>query len=169
MRCPARRLDPRFVRASLLACSLMALLNQGWAQKSGALLSDDTVNYRVLGDTIPEPLGSAPGDAARGRAIVADRSLGLCLLCHTAPIAEERFQGDIAPDLRDVGSRLSEGQLRLRLANGRRLNAASVMPNYYGGHGLVRVAAPWRGKSVLSAQQIEDVIAYLGTLRAAAH
>ena len=169
MRCPARRLDQRFVRASLLACSLSALLTQGWAQKSGAPLSDGTVDYRVLGDTIPEPLGSARGDAVRGRAIVADRSLGLCLLCHTAPIAEERFQGDIAPDLRGVGSRLSEGQLRLRLANGRRLNAASVMPNYYGDHGLVRVAAPWRGKPVLSAQQIEDVIAYLGTLRAAAH
>jgi sulfur-oxidizing protein SoxX len=136
---------------------------------SGAPLSDSTLNYRVLGDTIPEPLGTAPGDAVRGRAVVADRSLGLCLLCHTAPIAEERFQGDIAPALGDVGSRLSVGQLRLRLVNGRRLNSASVMPNYYGDHGQVRVAAPWRGKSLLSAQQIEDVIAYLGTLRAAAH
>ncbi len=168
MRGPAGRSGRRFVRASLLSSSLMALLSPSWAQDGEEPLRNGAAVYRVVGDSIPEPLSAVPGDTGRGRAIVADRSVGLCLLCHTAPIAEERFQGDIAPDLRDVGSRLSEGQLRLRVTNARHLNPASVMPHYYGQHGAVRVGSQWRGRSVLSAQQIEDVIAYLRTLRGAA-
>jgi L-cysteine S-thiosulfotransferase len=134
--------------------------NADLAPRSGAWVA-----YRVEADAIAHPLGGLAGDAARGRSIVADRSLGLCLLCHSAPIAEERFQGDIGPDLGDAGSRLSEAQLRLRLVDGRRLNPASVMPAYHAEQGSVRVGSQWKGKPVLSAQQIEDVIAYLRTLR----
>ena len=120
---------------------------------------------QVVGDAIPQALASAPGDAARGRAIVANRQQGLCLLCHTGPIPEERFQGNLAPDLSGAGSRWSEGQLRLRIADAQRLNPASIMPAYYRSEGLVRVGTAWQGKPIMDAQQIEDVVAYLRTLR----
>jgi len=119
----------------------------------------------VVGDGIPQPLTATPGDAARGRAIVASRQTGLCLLCHSAPIAEERFQGNLATDLAGAGSRWSEAQLRLRLVDARQLNPASMMPAYYRADGLQRVGEAWQGRSILSAQQIEDVVAYLRTLR----
>ncbi|MBW8720400.1 MAG: sulfur oxidation c-type cytochrome SoxX [Polaromonas sp.] len=119
----------------------------------------------IVGDAIPQALTSTPGDALRGRAIVANRQQGLCLLCHTGPIPEERFQGNLAPDLSGAGSRWSEGQLRLRIADAQRLNPASIMPAYYRTGGLVRVGANWQGKPVLDAQQIEDVVAFLLTLK----
>ena len=121
--------------------------------------------YRVVGDAIPDSLTGTPGDPARGRAIVADRRVGLCLLCHAGPFPEERFQGDLAPDLAGVGDRLSEGQLRLRLVDSRRLDPTTIMPSYYRVDGLARVGAAWRGRPVLSAEQIEDVVAFLVTLR----
>jgi L-cysteine S-thiosulfotransferase len=119
----------------------------------------------VVGDAIPASLTGSPGDAARGRAIVADRQVGLCLLCHTAPIAEERFQGNLAPSLAGAGSRWSEGQLRLRLVDASRLNADTIMPPYYRTGGLQRVAKSFSGKTILSAGQIEDVVAYLVSLK----
>ena len=119
----------------------------------------------VVGDGIPQPLSATAGDAARGRAIVASRQTGLCLLCHSAPIAEERFQGNLATDLAGTGSRWSEAQLRLRLVDARRLNSESVMPAYYRVEGLQRVGEAWQGRTVLSAQQIEDVLAWLRALR----
>jgi len=116
-------------------------------------------------DAIPESLTGAKGDPARGRAIVASRQVGLCLLCHSGPFPEERFQGNLAPDLRGAGARWSEGQLRLRIVDSSRINPATIMPAYHRSEGLVRVAPAWRGKPVLSAEQIEDVVAFLMTLR----
>ena len=121
--------------------------------------------FAVVGDAIPQPLTGAKGDAARGRAIVASRQVGLCLLCHSGPIPEERLQGTMAPDLRGAGSRWSEGQLRLRIVDAARLNPDTIMPPYYRLDGLNRVAPPFRGKPVLSAEQIEDVVAFLTTSR----
>ena len=122
--------------------------------------------YQVVGDAIPQALTGTPGDAARGRAIVTNRQLGLCLLCHTGPFAEEPFQGNLAPDLDGVGTRLTDGQLRLRLVDGRRLNPGTTMPAYHRTDGLVRVGPAWQGKPLLAAQQVEDVVAFLLTLRA---
>ncbi len=130
-----------------------------------AFLAPAAAAQQVVGDAIPASLTGQSGDAARGRAIVANRSLGLCLLCHSGPIAEERFQGDLAPTLAGAGSRLSEGQLRLRIADGARLNADTIMPPYYRAGGLQRVARSFEGKTILSAAQVEDVVAYLATLR----
>jgi sulfur-oxidizing protein SoxX len=121
--------------------------------------------YEVVGDAIPRALTGAPGDPARGRAIVANRQKGLCLLCHSGPIPEERFQGNLAPSLAGAGSRWSEGQLRLRLVDGRAFNPATIMPAYYRIDGLERVAASFRDRPVLEAGEIEDVVAYLATLR----
>ena len=121
--------------------------------------------FAIVDDAIPQSLTGAPGDPARGRAIVASRQVGLCLLCHSGPFPEERFQGDLAPSLAGAGSRSTEGQLRLRIVDASRLNSATIMPPYYRTDGLARVAANFRGRPVLTAEQIEDVVAYLTTLR----
>ena len=121
-------------------------------------------SYTVAGDAIPHSLTGAPGDATRGRAVVVERA-STCILCHSGPFPEQRFQGDLAPDLSGSGSRWSEGQLRLRLVDASRLNPATIMPSYYRIDGLEHVGTPWRGRAILSAEQIEDVVAYLSGLR----
>jgi L-cysteine S-thiosulfotransferase len=130
-------------------------------------LSADGALHRasIVGDAIPDSLTGAAGDAGRGRAIVASRQVGLCLLCHTGPFPEERFQGSLAPDLRGAGSRWSAGQLRLRLVDSSRLKPDTIMPSYYRIDHLKRVGQAWQGKPVLTAQEIEDVVAFLTTLR----
>jgi sulfur-oxidizing protein SoxX len=105
-------------------------------------------------DAMPEPLAGARGDPAR-----------LCLLCHSGPFPEERFQGAIGPALDGVGARVPEGELRLRLVDPAKFNPQSIMPAYFRSDGLTRVAASYRGKPLLDAQQVEDVVAFLGTLR----
>lgn len=120
--------------------------------------------YEVKGDAIPVSLTGTRGDSARGRSIVLKRE-NTCLLCHSGPFPEERFQGNLSPDLTGAGARWSEGQLRLRLVDAGRLNPATIMPSYYRVDGLARVAPAWRGKPILSAEQIEDVVAFLATLR----
>jgi sulfur-oxidizing protein SoxX len=132
---------------------------------SGVLAQEDLRPYTVVGDVIPASLTGTEGDPARGRAIVVDRRRGACLLCHTGPFPEEKFQGSLAPDLSGAGSRWSEGELRLRLVDPTRLNPDTIMPAYYRVEGLTRVGHAWRGKPILGAQQIEDVIALLSSLR----
>jgi sulfur-oxidizing protein SoxX len=136
---------------------LLAALNQ-------TAHADELRPYTIVGDAIPQSLTGAPGDPARGRAIVVGRQ-NTCLLCHSGPFPEEKFQGNLSPDLKGTGSRWSEGELRLRLVDAAKLNAATIMPSYYRVDGLTRVGAPWRGKPILTAEQIEDVVAFLMTLR----
>jgi len=116
-------------------------------------------------DAMDTPLTDRPGDPLRGRQIVQDHQLGNCLLCHAGPFPALHLQGTIGPSLVGVGSRLDAGQLRLRLIDARKLNPDTVMPPYYEADGLNRVAHQWQSKTALSAQQIEDVVAYLATLR----
>jgi L-cysteine S-thiosulfotransferase len=116
-------------------------------------------------DAIPKSLTGAPGDPARGRTIVTSRQVGLCLLCHSGPFPEERFQGNLAPSLEGAGSHWSEGQLRLRIADSSRINPTTIMPAYHRTEGLTRVAPAFRDKPILNAQQIEDVVAFLLTLK----
>jgi len=124
--------------------------------------------FKVDGDSIPQALTDAPGDPVRGRALVVDRQKGLCLLCHTGPFPEQRFQGNVAPDLAGAGARWSVGQLRLRIVDGALLNPDTVMPSYYRTHDLTRVAAAFASKPILDAQEVEDVVAFLATLTAEA-
>ena len=126
--------------------------------------AQDLRPYEVVGDAILQPLMGVRGDPVRGRAIVVDRQRGLCLLCHAGPFPEQRFQGNLAPDLTGVGARWSEGQLRLKIVDSRRLNPATIMPPYYSTDELARVGRNWQGKPVLSAEQVEDVVAFLTTL-----
>ena len=157
---PSRRksLAKRTYRISgpILAGALLAL--------PGFAAAEDLRSYAVVGDAIPQSLTGTAGDATRGRALVVERS-STCILCHSGPFPEQKFQGDLAPDLAGSGSRWSEGQLRLRLVDASRLNAATIMPSYYRIDDLQRVGTLWRGKPVLSAEQIEDIVAYLVTLR----
>jgi sulfur-oxidizing protein SoxX len=121
--------------------------------------------YQIVGDAIPAPLTGTAGDPARGRAIAVDRRVGLCLLCHSGPFPEERLQGNLAPSLVGAGSRYSAAQLRLRLVDESRVNPETIMPPYSRTEGLNRVARPYAGKPILTAQQIEDVVAFLATLK----
>ncbi|MGE0385429.1 MAG: sulfur oxidation c-type cytochrome SoxX [Gammaproteobacteria bacterium] len=117
------------------------------------------------GERAGTSLTGRPGDPARGREIVVSREHGLCLLCHSGPFPQERFQGDLATDLSGAGTRWTASELRLRLMDPQSLDPASIMPAYYRTEGLTRVGAGWRGRTVLSAGQIEDVVAFLMTLR----
>lgn len=148
-------------RAAAAAAAVVALL----LVVAAARAEVPPGGYVVVDDGIPLPLSATLGDAARGRALVASRQTGLCLLCHAAPIAEERLQGNLATDLAGAGARWTEAQLRLRVADARRLNPATPMPATYRTDGLQRVGAAWVGRPVLNAQQVEDVVAYLRTLR----
>jgi sulfur-oxidizing protein SoxX len=140
------------VRRLLFGCAAASLAAAACAQ-----------DLQVVGDAIPAPLAAEPGDAARGRTIVVNRDQGGCTLCHEVP-GEARF-GNIAPPLAGVGAKLSAGQLRLRVADSSRVNPDTPMPAYYRTEGLTQVAAPYRGKPILPAQQVEDVVAYLATLK----
>jgi sulfur-oxidizing protein SoxX len=120
--------------------------------------------YTVVGDAVPDSLTGTKGDATRGRALIVERS-STCILCHSGPFPEQAFQGDLAPNLSGSGGRWSEGQLRLRLVDASHLNPATIMPSYYRVDGLTRVGNAWRNKPILSAEQIEDIVAYLVTLR----
>jgi L-cysteine S-thiosulfotransferase len=121
--------------------------------------------FTVIGDAIPASLTGTRGDPTHGRAIVLDRRLGGCLLCHTGPFPEEKLEGTLAPGLNGTGTRWSESQLRLRLVDPTRLNPGTIIPAHYRVDRLTRVGGAWRGKPILSAAQIEDVVAFLLTLR----
>jgi sulfur-oxidizing protein SoxX len=123
------------------------------------------VPYKVVGDAIQASLTGKPGNPEHGREIVTNRQIGLCLLCHSGPFPEEKFQGTLAPDLAGAGSRSTEGQLRLRIVDASRLKPDTIMPPYYRVDGLNRVAPSFQGKPILTAEQVEDVVAYLMTLR----
>jgi sulfur-oxidizing protein SoxX len=147
------------MRRPLAVASVVAGL---YAASAGA--QDPLRSYVVVGDAIPQSLTGQPGDPARGRAIVIKRE-STCLLCHSGPFPEERFQGDLATDLRGAGRRWSPGELRLRVVDAARLNPATIMPSFYRVDGLHRVAPAYKGKPILTAEQVEDVVAYLATLR----
>jgi L-cysteine S-thiosulfotransferase len=118
----------------------------------------------VIGDSIADSLSGVPGDPVRGRAIVASRQTGLCLLCHSGPFPEERFQGNLAPDLSVSSKRLTVAQLRARIVNASRFNPGTIMPTYYKAEHLNRVGPKWIGQAILNEQEIEDVVAFLASL-----
>ena len=126
--------------------------------------AEELRHYNVAGDGIAESLTGAPGDAARGRALVLARTT-TCILCHSGPFPETRFQGDLAPDLSGAGNRWTMSQLRLRLVDAARFNPKTIMPSYYRTDHLVRVGRNFVGKPILSAAEIEDIVAFLATLR----
>ncbi|BDX21234.1 hypothetical protein TUM22923_05550 [Polynucleobacter sp. TUM22923] len=125
------------------------------------LLPDSVQSQTWEGDSIVSPLTTSPGDASRGRAIVVSRQTVLCLLCHNGPFPEERFQGNLAPELGVSVGRYSAAQLRARIVDSSRFNLGTIMPAYYRTEGLNRVAPKFVNQPILSAQEIEDVVAFL--------
>jgi sulfur-oxidizing protein SoxX len=129
------------------------------------LAAEDLVSVRIANGAIDEPLTTSPGNPGRGRQIVRDMDRATCLVCHVMPIPEEPDHGAIGPSLVGVGSRFTPGQLRLRLVDPKALNPSTIMPSYYRIDGLYRVLASYRGKPIYTAQEIEDVVAYLASLK----
>jgi sulfur-oxidizing protein SoxX len=152
----------RFIPAkSAVAMLVVATLCRTSAPHAAGAL----VAFEVAGDAIPAPLGGLLGNAARGLALIRDRRVGNCLICHQLNLPDEPFQGEIGPSLDGVGSRLSPAQIRLRLVDQTRINPDTVMPPYYRISGLVNVAPEYRGRPALDAQQIEDMVVYLAGLK----
>lgn len=116
-------------------------------------------------DAMPAPLADIAASAEAGRVIFGERETGNCVLCHRITGLDVPFQGDVGPDLTAVGQRLSPAQLRFRIVDASRLNPATVMPAYFRTEGLNRVADAWRGRTVLSAAQVEHLVAYLSSLQ----
>jgi sulfur-oxidizing protein SoxX len=123
------------------------------------------VAQTFVADQIVASLSGQPGDAVRGRAIVVSRQAGLCILCHSGPFPEERFQGTLAPDLAASSALLSSAQLRARMVDASRFNPDTIMPSYFRTDGLTRVAPQFVGKTILTAQDIEDVVAFLVSIK----
>jgi L-cysteine S-thiosulfotransferase len=121
--------------------------------------------FQMIGDGIPEAIGGAKGDADRGRALILARESANCILCHAVPDPEVRFFGTLGPSLAGVGGKLSIPQLRLRVSDNIRINPDTIMPSYYRVDGFDRVAGAYRGRPILDAQQVEDIVAYLATLK----
>ena len=130
-----------------------------------ALLSSPLFAQSSDKDVILASLSGQPGDATRGRAIVLSRQTGLCILCHSGPFPEERFQGNLAPDLAVSAARLSKEQLRARIVDASQFNPESIMPSYYRKDHFTRVAPQYAGKPILSGQDIEDVVEFLVSLK----
>ena len=149
------------MRLKFMALALMA----GCVTATSVAAAAQAPPFHVVDDGIPVALTTQPGDAARGREIAANRQVGLCVLCHQLPMAADRFQGDIATSLSGAGTRWTAPQLRLRIVDSRRVNADSVMPAYFKVDALHRVGATWRDQPILNAQQIEDVVAWLVSLK----
>ena len=125
----------------------------------------DLVPYIVTDGEIRAPLTDAPGNTARGRQTVRDMTKATCLICHALPIPEEPDHGEIGPPLAGVGNRLTPGAIRLRLVDPKAVNPETLMPSYYRTEGLNRVLSTYRGQPIYTAQQIEDVVAYLASLK----
>ena len=123
------------------------------------------VEFRVVGDGIPQALTSAPGNVDRGRALVIAHESANCIVCHPVADPGVRVSGSIGPALDGVGRRLSVAQLRLRVVDSLRANADSAMPSYYRIVGLKRVAEMYRDQPILDAQQVEDIVAWLAHLQ----
>jgi sulfur-oxidizing protein SoxX len=156
----SKKILPRFSASASRSVAALAL-----SVALAAPTSAELVHYTIAGDAIPSSLTGAKGDPARGRAIVANRNVGLCLLCHSGPFPEDQFQGNIGPNLSGAAARWSEGQLRLRIVDARKFNSDTIMPPFYRVDDLTRVPAAYRDKPVLTAAEVEDVVAYLMTLK----
>jgi|SRR5687767_3716739 len=148
-----------------LASSLILVLSSGASAPHAADGPRGVAAYRVVGDGIPEPLSPMPGNAQRGRSLIVAREAANCVLCHAVPETSLRFAGDVGPSLEGVSRRLSTAQLRLRVVDYARVSPGSAMPSYHRVEGLVNVASRYRDAPILTASEVEDVVAYLATLR----
>ena len=129
-------------------------------------LPDDYCHWENSQQSIAEPLCGLEGNPERGRKVAIDTHQGNCLACHIMPIPDEPLHGTVGPPLLAIASRLSEGQIRLRIVDEQLVNPDTIMPGFYKDPRLAnRVATEYWGKTFLTAQQVEDLVAYLVTLK----
>ncbi|MDD9922189.1 MAG: sulfur oxidation c-type cytochrome SoxX [Boseongicola sp.] len=132
---------------------------------SGSAGAKELIKYKIVDEGIPKALTAKPGDPKAGRKAAINRKQGNCLACHKLPAPEQQFHGEVGPDLKGVAERLSEAEIRLRIVNPKVVNEETIMPSFYRNAGLHRVLKKWQGKTILSAQQVEDIVAYMKTLK----
>ncbi len=126
----------------------------------------ELVNYKIIdSNSIPDSLTGKPGDPVKGRKTAIHRKKGNCLACHALPVPEQPYHGEVGPELNDVAGRLSEGEIRLRIVNPKYSNPDTIMPAFYRTEGLHMVQKKWQGKPMLTAEEVEDIVAYLMTLK----
>jgi sulfur-oxidizing protein SoxX len=147
-----------------IVLSLTAGLSLLWLTGFGADAAE-LVRYKIVGEGIPKSLTGKPGDAKKGRKLAINRKKGNCLACHKMPIPEQAFHGEVGPDLKGVAGRYSEAQLRLRVVNPKKANPDTIMPAFYRNTGFHRVMKKFKGKTIIGAQDVEDIVAYLKTLK----
>lgn len=143
----------------------ISVLLAGIVAAAPSATAADLVKYKIVDNAIPKSLTGKKGDPKKGRRWAINRKLGNCLACHEMPIPEQPYHGKIAPDLNGVGSRLTEGQIRLRIVDAKKLNPDTIMPAFYRATGFHRVMKKFAHKTILTAQQVEDIVAYLTTLK----
>ena len=126
--------------------------------------NEDLISYDIIDYSIPYSLTNIEGNIKNGREVALSRQ-GNCLACHKVPMYDDIFQGNIGPSLAGIGNRYTIAELRLRLVNPYVLNPDTIMPAFYKVRGLKRVDKKYTEKSILSAQEIEDVISWLATIK----
>ena len=122
---------------------------------------------------IESSLSGAPGNADEGAKVAASRAMGNCVACHKISTLDAAFQGEVGPSLDGVADRWNEAELRGIVADAKKTYEGTIMPSFYKVSGFVRPGDGFTGKAaegeldpLLSAQQIEDVVAFLTTLKA---
>lgn len=133
---------------------------------AGTANADGLVKYEIVDNGISKSLTGKSGDAAKGEKTFTNRKLGNCLACHqVTAIPSQPFHGEIGPSLDGVADRYSEAQLRMQVVNAKVINPDTIMPAFYRTDGFERVLKKFQGKPILNAEQVEDVLAYLKTLK----
>lgn len=140
---------------------VVGVLVAGCDQESDALVQTSD----VVGDSLPQPLTATAADPNRGADVFVDRESGHCALCHQVAGLDAPFQGNVGPALSGIGDRLTPGQIRLRIVDYQIIQPGTLMPSYYRIHGLNRVSSAHEGQPALGAQDVEDLVAYLMTLK----
>ena len=128
-----------------------------WAAPLGALAC--ALLGTAAAQSLPPPSAAGIGSVERGRLLLANRSESGCVLCHMVPGLPAG--GELGPSLVGIGQRSTAEQLRRRIADARLFNPATIMPVYFSTEGLQGVASAYKGQTVLSAQGLDDIVAYL--------
>ncbi|MCH9807523.1 MAG: sulfur oxidation c-type cytochrome SoxX [Alphaproteobacteria bacterium] len=151
-----------------MLCAVVACLMALGLSINGA--SADPVaaaDVKIIDGEVKTSLTGQPGSAVKGAEWFKNRKLGNCLACHANPkMTDEQFHGEVGPSLEGVADRWNEAQMRAIVVNAKEIfGEQSMMPAFYRTTGYTRPLKKFAGKSILSAQQVEDIIAYLQTLK----
>lgn len=133
---------------------------------AGVAAADQHPKFKIVDGGVPASLTGQAGDAAAGKKVMINRKQGNCLSCHAiSQLSDQPFHGEIGPSLDGVAERYNEAQFRLILANSKMVFEDTIMPAFYRADGYSRTAKKFKGKTILSAKQVEDVVAFLQTLK----